>query len=680
MNKLICTLALSLTTTLAHAQVAHKGFTFMSYIRNPGGTAVNLSNISVKVQIISNNDCVLMEEDHANVNVANGYLSLTVGDGTRTAAEDPGFSFKEIFDNATVRNALKDINGAACNYTPAAQHIRRARISLSDSGTPVVATFSLRGTAFAVQSENALTAGDAAKLGGKDATEYAQLTSGKVADSVLPNIPAALLPNIDYAKLPVGTGANTVAAGDDSRFGNATKIQTKDVSSTAPTNGQILVYSTGSSSWVPTSVTTGGTVTSVSVSAPLGVTNGSTTPALTITQAATGADGYLSSTDWNTFNGKLSSALADGKMYVGNGSGVATAVTPSLDVSVSNAGAFQVNRIQNNLINGAAVTGGLMKWDAATSTWKGAAFPACTTSQTAYWNSGTDTIACQSISYALSNLGNQAANKVLAGPTTGAAADPTFRSLVSADVNSFAYVNGGNSFGGAATIGTGDANSFTIRTNGTSRIEVESDGKVGINTTSPGTLFEIASNVSGSPLRVSRSDNAAHKASTGYFPASVGSGTPSWAVGLLEGSNNFSVLAYDGTTAITPLTVATTGRVGVSTDTPRGALDVNGVILGKTATSGTGGTVDFAGTNLRYTSDSCGAFAFHNMKDGGSYMFAVQGTSAATCTFTAYSDAGSTALTVKMPPDHGATTASKHTIYNMVVMGSFVYVAWTPGY
>ena len=47
-----------------------------------------------------------------------------------------------------------------------------------------------------------------------------------------------------------------------------------------------------------------GTVTSVSGSAPLSVTNPTTTPAIAISQVNTNTDGYLSHGDWNTFNGK----------------------------------------------------------------------------------------------------------------------------------------------------------------------------------------------------------------------------------------------------------------------------------------------------------------------------------------------------------------------------------------
>ena len=47
----------------------------------------------------------------------------------------------------------------------------------------------------------------------------------------------------------------------------------------------------------------GGTVTSVTGTAPI-ASSGGATPAISISQASTSTNGYLSSTDWNTFNGK----------------------------------------------------------------------------------------------------------------------------------------------------------------------------------------------------------------------------------------------------------------------------------------------------------------------------------------------------------------------------------------
>lgn len=55
----------------------------------------------------------------------------------------------------------------------------------------------------------------------------------------------------------------------------------------------------------------GGTVTEVTANAPLSVTSGTSTPDLSIAQATSAASGYLSSTDWNTFSGKLSDIVDD---------------------------------------------------------------------------------------------------------------------------------------------------------------------------------------------------------------------------------------------------------------------------------------------------------------------------------------------------------------------------------
>jgi hypothetical protein len=65
-----------------------------------------------------------------------------------------------------------------------------------------------------------------------------------------------------------------------------------------------------------------GTVTSVSGSAPI-ASSGGNTPTISITQATTSTDGYLSSTDWNTFNGKAN-AFTYTTNYIPYGQGTTT--------------------------------------------------------------------------------------------------------------------------------------------------------------------------------------------------------------------------------------------------------------------------------------------------------------------------------------------------------------------
>ena len=97
----------------------------------------------------------------------------------------------------------------------------------------------------------------------------------------------------------------------------------------AMNNGQLLIGSTGNSpvaanltagtgvsivnsaGGITISATgSGGTVTSVSAAAPISVTNNTTTPAISIAQASSSTDGYLSSANWTTFNSKQSALSA----------------------------------------------------------------------------------------------------------------------------------------------------------------------------------------------------------------------------------------------------------------------------------------------------------------------------------------------------------------------------------
>lgn len=88
-----------------------------------------------------------------------------------------------------------------------------------------------------------------------------------------------------------------------------------------------------------------------------------------------------------------------------------------------------------------------------------------------------------------------------------------------------------------------------------------------------------------------------------------------------------------------------------------------------------GTNINFANGNLQYTTSSCGAFNLLGMLDGATYVFAVKGTTSATCSFT-----NPDGLVIKLPPDHGPTEGGKSTLYTFMVMGTDVYVSWVTGY
>ncbi len=96
------------------------------------------------------------------------------------------------------------------------------------------------------------------------------------------------------------TGAVAATKGDYT----LTKMADVDLITTPPSTGEVLKYD--GTNWVPGTVAAGGggTVTTVSGTAPISVSNGSSTPVISIPAATTTVSGYLTTADWNTFNGK----------------------------------------------------------------------------------------------------------------------------------------------------------------------------------------------------------------------------------------------------------------------------------------------------------------------------------------------------------------------------------------
>lgn len=101
------------------------------------------------------------------------------------------------------------------------------------------------------------------------------------------------------------TGAVTATKGDYT----LTKMNDVDLTTTPPANNDILKYD--GTNWVPGTVTSsGGTVTSVSGTAPVIVATGTTTPVISMAPATTAVNGYLTAADWTTFNSKEPSITA----------------------------------------------------------------------------------------------------------------------------------------------------------------------------------------------------------------------------------------------------------------------------------------------------------------------------------------------------------------------------------
>jgi hypothetical protein len=133
--------------------------------------------------------------------------------------------------------------------------------------------------------------------------------------------------NTFNSKQPAGTYVNSVSGSAPISSSGGVTPTISISQATTSTNGYL-----SSTDWntFNNKGSGNGTVTNVSGSAPLSVVNPTTTPTISISQATTSTNGYLSSADWNTFNSKgtVSSVSVSAPLSVVN-----PTTTPSISIS-----------------------------------------------------------------------------------------------------------------------------------------------------------------------------------------------------------------------------------------------------------------------------------------------------------------------------------------------------------
>ncbi|WP_216635864.1 beta strand repeat-containing protein [Bdellovibrio bacteriovorus] len=201
---------------------------------------------------------------------------------------------------------------------------------------------------------------------------------------------------------------------------------TNDIRLPTGTNGQVLSVNTSQTSGLQWVTPTNGTVTNVTGTAPIVVSSGGTTPAISINDASTSAKGAV---------------------QVGNGLAVSAGV-----VSVDPA-----------------------SFPSAVPVSKGGTGATSITANRLVASNGTGS--------ALTTF-NCAVGQMVSFDATGMMTCSTF-------TTGSVFLNNGNSFGSAATLGTNDNNSLSFETNNTVAMTILPSGNVGIGTTTPATSLEV---------------------------------------------------------------------------------------------------------------------------------------------------------------------------------------------
>ncbi|MBY0453214.1 MAG: hypothetical protein K2P92_09270, partial [Bdellovibrionaceae bacterium] len=337
----------------------------------------------------------------------------------------------------------------------------------------------------------------------------------------------------------------------------------------------------------------------------------------------------------------LSNNLASGTMWVGNGSGVAAPVTMAGDATISNSGVLTLGTVtvakggtgitsgtsggipyfasgstmasSGVLASGGVVLGGGA--GAAPTTVTGAAnqvlrVPAGGGSPT-FGAIELGQAAAVSGTLAVANGGTGVAtttrNFIFAGPAAANGA-PLFRAAVSNDISNVGFVNGGNSFGATAMIGTADNQAMVFETNNvahailsaTGTFSVSSDVTVGVpGTNNPSNVGNLQVNGQGYSKVVIDSTTGA----TLNWNANNGN-TVRW-ISNTTGTTALTVTATNmqaGASYMLVVRAASTGAVSITCNGTAGKyVPANGSRVGGSATSKSVYTIMYDGEDCLVT-------------------------------------------------------------------------------
>jgi hypothetical protein len=232
---------------------------------------------------------------------------LTAGTGISTSGTYPNFTITNTSPSLggdVVGPASATDNAVARYDTTTGKLIQNSVVIIDDTGSV---------TGVNALTAQSLTVNNNATLGSSNADTL----------DVRARILSDLEPNANNAK-DIGTSGRNWRDGFFGRTLHTVNLEltgTTSFDGSQGTSGQVLT-SAGTGNTPTWTTPTTGTVTSVTGTAPV-VSSGGNTPAISMAAANTTTDGYLTSTDWNAFNGKAASFTYT-STYIPYGQGTTT--------------------------------------------------------------------------------------------------------------------------------------------------------------------------------------------------------------------------------------------------------------------------------------------------------------------------------------------------------------------
>ncbi|MGZ3805289.1 MAG: hypothetical protein ACXVB4_13830, partial [Pseudobdellovibrionaceae bacterium] len=332
------------------AATASSGITYTGKILDSQDAPVTASSVIFTITVYDPSGKCWLYAEQRNLDLSQtaGTFSFEIGssDASTLYGAAPSFNnqssggpkdLAELFSNKRIFTGLGAGNGCTGSYDPTASadpnegRLLSVYFRIGASGTDqAIPPMRVTPVPMAMQ---------ALSVNGYGTGELLRVDQSTVASAGIANSPLSVAQYTEFwslmnkastSYLPV-TGDIGVSGGNN----KITNLLGQALPAGPATNGQVLV--SNGTSWVLGSLSTG-SVTSVSANAPLSVGGTASAPIISLPAATTSTNGYLTSSDWNAFNSKLSSTLSSGKVWVGNASGLAGEVSLSGDATMDNAG------------------------------------------------------------------------------------------------------------------------------------------------------------------------------------------------------------------------------------------------------------------------------------------------------------------------------------------------------
>ena len=249
MKKFLIAATIFVSAICSYAQQGLQGINYQAVARNLNGTVLDNKAVQVRFTITQGNTNTIQYQETHNTNTnAYGLFNLVIGKGSPVAGSFATVPFKDANQWLQVEvgvsgGALTSIGKSAFQSVPFAQMALQASPVGNAGGdllgstypNPIVAPLTITNGKIA---DNAITTIKIAD---------ANVTSAKLADGAVTQIKIA--PGVTLPPSGPATGdlSGTYPAP------TVVKIQSKDVSNVAPTNGQALVYNTAANKWEPNS-------------------------------------------------------------------------------------------------------------------------------------------------------------------------------------------------------------------------------------------------------------------------------------------------------------------------------------------------------------------------------------------------------------------------------------------